>query len=252
LLYGKGDPITSIQVDQDAVVFTMGYAVEKGIWPRKAAPADGTGHVGGDLFGGGAPQPGAGSVTGEPFVGGVAPGGQGGGAAQPLVNSIPSVTGAVQQQATGPLSFAAEGVLKEALKILWEKARSKKVASLARVGIAMYDAGDAFRLLGAVGAVPGAKKTVVLNGGYETTSGSTMTLEFEGTPDDAKPVKDFIEPQLRAAKEKSLTARFAIDFDEGLSMSGDAAEKLAERLSKFASGAAYVSATAEAVAEVTA
>ncbi|KAF0116661.1 MAG: hypothetical protein FD149_1353 [Rhodospirillaceae bacterium] len=111
----------------------------------------------------------------------------------------------------------------------------------------MYDAGDAFRLLGAVGAVQNAKKTVTLTGDYETTFGSTMEIKFEGSPDDAKPVKDFIEPQLRAAKDKNMTAIFAIEFNGGLPMSGDAPEKLAERLSRFASGAAYVSATAEAV-----
>ena len=43
-------------------------------------------------------------------------------------------------------------------------------------------------------------------------------------------------------KSKDLAAGFQLTFAEGLSMHGDAAEKLTERLSRFASGAAYVSA----------
>ena len=110
----------------------------------------------------------------------------------------------------------------------------------------MFDASDAFRLLGAVGAIAGATKVVTLTGGYETSAGSSLNLEFSGNPDDAKPLKEFLEPQLRAAKEKSLTASFELTFDAGLSLVGDATEKLTERLARFASGAAYVSATAEA------
>lgn len=245
LLYGKGDPIATIQVDQDAVVFTMGYATQQGIWPRK--PQTGTGGAPGDLFGGGSTQQ-AGNGTGsaEPASGGADGGGQSSGAAQPLVHDVPTTTSGSSWQATGTSSFSAEGVLKEALKIIWEKARAKKVAALARIGISMFDASDAFRLLGAVGSVQKAQKTVTMNGGYETQSGSNMNIEFEGTIEDAKPIKEFIEPQLRAAKDKTLSAKFSIEFDGGLTLSGDAAEKLAEQLSKFATGAAYVSATAEA------
>ncbi len=39
LLYGPGDPYTTIAIDEQAVVFTMAYAKEHGIWPRsKPAP----------------------------------------------------------------------------------------------------------------------------------------------------------------------------------------------------------------------
>ena len=54
-----------------------------------------------------------------------------------------------------------------------------------------------------------------------------------------------MKPQLRDATNKNLEASFALTFAEGLPMQGDAPEKLTERLARFASGAAYVSATAE-------
>ena len=111
--------------------------------------------------------------------------------------------------------------------------------------IRLFEAGDAFRLLGAVGAVSGAEKIVTIDGGYETRDGGSFGLEFRGPVSDAQPLKEFLEPQLRDATNKNLEAGFALTFTEGLPMQGDAPEKLTERLTRFASGAAYVSATAE-------
>ena len=62
---------------------------------------------------------------------------------------------------------------------------------------------------------------------------------------DAQPVREFLQPQVRDAAAANLQAGFELTFADGLSMQGDAAEKLTERLAKFASGAAYVSASAE-------
>ena len=88
---------------------------------------------------------------------------------------------------------------------------------------------------------------VTLTGGYVTQEGGEMQLEFTGAPGDAMPVKDFLVPQLNAARERDVQATFVLTFNPGLPLAGDAAEKLGERLAKFASGAAYVSATAQAV-----
>jgi hypothetical protein len=59
-------------------------------------------------------------------------------------------------------------------------------------------------------------------------------------------LKEFLEPQFRAAKERSLNVTHLLVFAEGLPLAGDAAEKLAEKLSRFATGAAFVEAYAEA------
>ena len=63
---------------------------------------------------------------------------------------------------------------------------------------------------------------------------------------DAEPVKEFLQQQLRGAKSTTVEAAFELSFTEGLPMAGDAAETLTDRLCRFASGAAHVSATAEA------
>ena len=217
LLFGPGDPPASLQIDEQSVIFTLAYAKHVGLWPREKPDA---------AKGGESDQP-SGTPGGEPAAG---PG------AEPVGSHPPG---------TMPGSFTAEGVLKEALLQLWEQARGKQVEHIGVLTVRLFEAGDAFRLLGAVGAVSGAEKIVTLTGGYETREGGSFELEFRGPVPDAQPVKEFLEPQLRAASSKNLEASFALTFAEGLSMQGDAAETLTERLARFASGAAYVSATAE-------
>ena len=212
LLFGPGDPSASILIDEQSVLFTLVYAKNAGIWPR-AKPGEPAQEEKED-------KPTSGAAGGGPRVG----------------------TGTLE---TPPGSFTAEGVLKEALVQLWEQARAKEVKAIGALTVRMFEAGDAFRLLGAVGGVSGAEKIVTLTGGYETRDGGSFGLDFRGPVPDAQPVKEFLEPQLRDAKSKDLAAGFQLTFAEGLSMHGDAAEKLTERLSRFASGAAYVSATAE-------
>ena len=143
-------------------------------------------------------------------------------------------------------TLTEEGVLKEALTKLWERARARKFTHIRAIELRLFDATDAFRLLGLVAAIQGAAKQVALSGGYVTTDGGSLEFDFTGPPADAQPIKDFLDPQLRAAKEKDISARFDIRFDDaGLALAGDTAEKLAERLTRFGTGAAYVSITAE-------
>ncbi len=127
---------------------------------------------------------------------------------------------------------------------LWEQARSRKVEAIASLTLRLFEAGDAFRLLNAIGAVSGADKTVTLEGGYETRDGGSFELSFCGPVSDAQPVRDFLEPQLRDASSTDITAGFEVTFEDGLVMESDAAERLTERLSRFANGTAYVSETA--------
>ena len=219
LLFGPGDPSASIEIDEQAVIFTMAYARQAGIWPRPQAGApEAAGPAGGE--------------GGQPV--GAAAGGE---VAEPAGDYVSGTT---------PDALAAEGLLREALAQVWEQARAKGIGAIGTLTIRLFEAGDAFRLMGAVAAVQGADKTVTIAGGYETRDGGSFELDFRGPPLDAQPVREFLEPQLRDASSQSLQAGFELVFANGLAMQGDAAEKLTERLARFASGAAYVSATAEA------
>jgi len=231
LLYGQGDPITTIAIDEQAVVFTMAFAREHGKWPRPAPK--GSAKPSGSMDDGA-----SGGLVGdfsEGTAGGTSSAIGGGAARQPKPDGLPS--------------FTAEGLLKEALTRLWEQAKARRVEKIGALTIRLFDAADAFRLLSVVGAIGGTdQKLAVIEGEYETSSGSTMKMTYRGSPADAQPLKDFLEPQLRAAKEKAMDASFELAFAEGLALSGDAPEKLTEQLTRFATGSAYVKATAEAKA----
>ena len=216
LLFGPGDPTVSIDIDEQSVVFTMVFARNHGIWPR--------------------PEP-----KQEPPPAKVE--GDGGGATPPHPPGKETPPSQVE-----PVSgtFKGEGVLREALVKVWEQARSKKVEALSSLEIRMFEASDGFRLLGAVGAVAGAEKTVTMEGGYETRDSGCYEMKFRGPVGDAQPIREFLEPQLRDAETTELQIRFRLAFGDGLPLGGDAPEKLTDRLGRFAGGAAYVSATAEA------
>jgi hypothetical protein len=225
LLDGKGDPPATIRIDEQSFVFTTAYANEKGIWPRPPEPAPR------EPF---ASQPEAVHAgLHEPRPGDAAPDGvPGGGVTQPA-------------QPPPEPELSEEGVLREALTKLWEKARGRKVAAIGQLTLKLFDPTDGFRLMGAINTVSGATKIARIEGDYETTDGGTMELQFSGPITDAQPVKDFLDPQLRSARDKNFSLIFEVDFADGLVLSGDDPEKLTERLARFSSGAAYVTATAK-------
>lgn len=234
LLYGKGDPHTSISVEEEAVVFTMAYAVEHNIWPR-AEKAAGPG--GGESIGQ--------SSDGKTFTypegkaGGIAEGG----AIAPTPNDVS------EGAPTAPLPqhqlLHAEGVLKEALNRIFEQATARKVAAISRLSVRVFEPADGFRLLGVIGAIRNAEIRASIKGEFETAAGSTVIVGFEGVPQDALPLRDFLDPQLKLAAEKDVTFVLSLGYKEGLPTSGEAPVKLVEQLTRFVTGAAYVEATAE-------
>ena len=227
LLFGPGDPFTHINISDDAFVFTMTYSKEHGIWPRPA------------------PKP----ATQEPPAGPSGPTlGPTGGLTGPAPGAGPISSAGPQQQpkpsAKGP--FTHEGVLREALKVVWEQARSARATKIGVLSIRLFEQVDAFRMLAVVGGVAGAKVQVDFDGHYGTEAGGEFEFAFHGPVEDALPVKDFLGPQYRAATDRMFNASFTLSFATGIPMEGDAADKLTERLTQQSMGAAYVTASAEA------
>ena len=210
LLCGPGDPPAAVMIEEQAVVLTMAYARNTGVWPRRAVddkPAKDTPEL---------PKPKAG-------VGGERP-----------------------ELGVEASQLSAEGPLREALVRLWEQARDKDVESIGQLCIRLFEASDAFRLLSVVGRIAGVDKKVVIEGAYEPPNGGSCELRFEGSVPDAQPVREFLAPQLRATSETTLEASIELTYRDGLAMQGNAPEQLAENLCQYANGAAFVSATARA------
>jgi hypothetical protein len=133
LLFGQGDPFTHITISDDAFVFTMTYAREHGIWPRPqpapAAPATPADQGGAVVQTPGAPGPG---TPQQPMIPGTV--------VTPDPGGVPS----------GPKPFTHEGVLREALKVLWEKSRSAGVKQIRLLTIRPFEQVDAFKMLAIV------------------------------------------------------------------------------------------------------
>lgn len=216
LLVGPGDPDAVIQIDEQSFVYTLKYANEQGLWPRPKPASTTT--SGGGLFG--APTP-------------------------PPPTTTSSDENAGTEGSGTSTTISAEAPLKEALTRIFEDARAKKATSIRWLTLRIFDGTDAFKLLNVVAAVSQAKRTLEMNAAYETKSDSMFEMTFKGDPGDAGPIKEFLDPQFRAAKEKDLTMLYRLDFLDGLPLDGDQPEKLRDKLTRYATGAAYVEAHAE-------
>lgn len=146
---------------------------------------------------------------------------------------------------TNEPALQTEGLLKEALLRLWEQARTRKLARLTWLRLAVFELEGALKLFGLVNATPNAAVQVYLDGGYETADGSTLEVKFEGAAKDFKVVKEFLEPQRKAAKTACGQVRMTVTFPQGLALAGDEPEKFAEKLTRLGAGTIQIQATAE-------
>ncbi|MGH1591128.1 hypothetical protein ACRBEV_25590 [Methylobacterium phyllosphaerae] len=233
LLAGQGDPIPTIHIDEQSVVSTLDFAKLKGFWPRPTpvpqAPVQSGVGTGTPVTTDGNQQANGSASTGTTS----------GTSSGPTTISTPVTDRASMKE------FAAEGVLKEALRKVFEQARAAKLAQVDRVTVRIFEYGDAFKLIPVAGSIGEAKRLVTLSGAFETTDNSKMEFEFSGSTTDASAVRDYFERQFKAAKEATLNAALDFEFDSGLALDGDPVEKFIEKLTKFASAAAYVEARAE-------
>lgn len=241
LTAGKGDPVPSIVIDGSSIISTADYARDHGIFPQPVKSVEPDGPSGGPTDTSGSPEgattvstPGGGSVVSEggtPYAGQPGTGRPDDGAAAP----VPSAK-----------TFSGEGVLKDALTTVFQRARSAKIEKVSRLALTPFEVGHFFMLLNVVESVPGATKKANATIEFETAAKSIVTMTIEGTVGDAKQTREYVEPQLRAATEKNVNASIQLDFADGLMLSGDEPEKIIERLTKFGTSAAFVEVTAEA------
>jgi len=221
LLAGQGDPIPAIIVAEDAFVYTIEFAKQKGLWPRQSASSSPT------------PMSPAGGGTDSPPMWGEQP------------TTLP---GNVEEGPTPPIrggrTFTAEGVLKQALNDVLQKVRSAGFDKVHRLSIRVFEAGDGLKLVPVAARISGAEKKLTWTCALCTAQGSKLELTYEGSPQEAGPLREFLEPQLRAAAESDLGTRLDFAFPDGLPLA-EATDRLVDPLSRFAGAAAYVEVTVE-------
>lgn len=206
LLLGKGDPYADVKIDEQSMVFTAAYAREHKIWPRPA------------------PEP-ASRPGDKPDVS----------AGQLYPSQRPADTAAHMLS-----TFIADDVLRAALTRVVEDALKAQMRTFSRLIIRPFDSQDALKLLSVVNAVSNAAKSVQLSADFETTDKSVISVNFQGSLNEALPLKDYLEPQLRAATEKNLSCTYELAFDPPFALAGDQPQKLIERLARIVSTSAEV------------
>ncbi|CAM3225439.1 ATP-binding protein [Sphingomonas zeae] len=243
LTAGKGDPVPSIVIDGSSIISTADYARDHGIFPRSVKTPEPETPIGGPMVNGG-DVPGSTTST--------KPNGNGSGIQAPAV-PFGAQPGAGGQPAGTPApstpsaqTFSGEGVLKDALSTVFQRARAAKIEKVSSLSLTPFEVGHFFMLLNVVESVPGATKKANATIEFETTAGSVISMSIDGTVADAKQTREFVEPQLRAAAEKHVETGIQLEFADGLALSGDEPEKIIERLTKFGTSAAFVEVTAEA------
>lgn len=227
MIFGKGDPSVAILIDQDAYVYTAAYAKEQGIFPRRSETM---------------PDQTPPNVYGEDETGGTTNPNDSGG-------SYRSDTGKKQTEQKVKV-FKAEAPLREALTKIWEDARSAKVSKLKSLSLRIFDTTEAFKLMGAIAQISNADKEIKLTAEYETKDGSTFQMEFTGSPNDVLPIRDFLQPQIRAAVaqnlEGNLESTLLLTYPHGLDLGSNEPQVLADKLTRFATSTVFVEAYAEA------
>ncbi|MBO5996402.1 MAG: ATP-binding protein [Acetobacter sp.] len=216
ILYGQGDPYTEIKIDEQSVISTMEYAKEHGIWPRVLTPKPLP-----DL----APE--------APVIGD---------SSQPL--PVPSSTGGqetVREPQPGGIRhnpICEEGVFKQVLRALWDKTKQHSIDEIARIDVKITDPTDGFRFLGGIGhiaLVPQKNLKMVVD--YATEKGR-FSVEYEGEAAEASVFKEFLEPQLRIAKESNFEMIFSLRFEPSFSLRDEENRvKLSDQLTRFISAA---------------
>ena len=128
---------------------------------------------------------------------------------------------------------------------LWEQAgANKEVEKIGELTIRIFDAELGFPLLRAAATVPKARKSAAITASYRSSEGGNLEMTFDGPLSEAKPVTEFLGPQLRAAEEKNAQIELTLAYLQGLKLDGPEPGKLTERLSRFVSGSAHVTAKA--------
>jgi hypothetical protein len=241
LIWAKGQPDATVKIDEQSYIYTAQYAREHEIWPKPeptpGAQPESTGASSITTTGGA--EPGYGSDPESGSTGGTSP--------EPDASSPDGAPQAhTPDPGSGRREVTAEGPLKQALGELWHKAQSANIDTIGTLHLKLFDASDGFRVLGIASTISKATKYAWIEGEYETEQGSSLSLRFEGSGDDAAPIKDFLEPQLRAASDKDMSVQIQLTFTEGLDPNGSDPEKISEKLGRFGTGAAFVRATAAA------
>ncbi len=220
VVWGKGDPEPSIQISENAFVHTMANAKELGLWPRKPKEPEKKDERDDK------------EETAKHKDGGK--------------KREREDRAEREKKDRPPSSLSAEGPLSQALTMLFEKARSNKIAALATLDIKLFEAKATWNVHQAVATFRDAEATCRFTAGVSGDGIEALDVEFAGTMAKANSVKSFLDSQIRTASEHSFEGRYTLTFKTPLRTEPERAEAFTKAMTKYGGGEAYVEAEAAA------
>ncbi|MDE0094450.1 MAG: hypothetical protein OXO49_08135 [Gammaproteobacteria bacterium] len=150
----------------------------------------------------------------------------------------------VEDDSHKPVELIEEGLLGDVLVKIWEQADFKKMSTIHKLRIKVYESNElVFRLLSVIGTISDATKDIKLEANYSTENGGELLLEYQGPVDEFEFVREFLAPQMRSGN-LSLNAETTIEFTPPVSVSGSKKQDLHSKLTQFQLGTVEVHLTA--------
>jgi len=137
-----------------------------------------------------------------------------------------------------------EGPLKQALILLFERARKKKKSALANMRIQFFDRSGFTALHQALAGYRNADVKLNLDAGIVADGIENFHVKFEGSHDKANPVRSFLDPFYRTARDSQCEGTYALAFEKPLSTAAADADSFTDALTKYGGAEAYVEAEA--------
>jgi hypothetical protein len=143
-----------------------------------------------------------------------------------------------------PADLRENGPLSTALKDLFERARSLKYSGITSLTVTLNEIGVAGKLHSSAATFKGAAVRCEFSASVTAEGMESLEVNFVGTPEKANPVKNFLDPQIRASSEADFSAIYTFTFEPVLSLEVSATDSLTRDLTRFGAGDAYVEARA--------
>jgi len=282
LVWGHGDPNPSIRISENSFVHTLENAKEKKLWPRPAkhpvrlvvlkpdrspfvtdeASVTVSGRISCEISVRGTYQlEGATSGSGDVHLAGATsdhertfdlPLDLNKGSTDLTITatnddseeSTTTITIRFGDSGSGAKRVQAEGPLKQALVELFDKARSKKIASFGSMEIRFFNRGGFGQLQQALFGYRDADTGLNLEAQITADGMESFMVEFRGNLDRANTVRSLLDPLFRVANEEECSGTYRLAFTKPLGTGPNGEKAFVEILTKFGGAEAYVEAEA--------
>ena len=205
VVYAAGTPPTTIEISENAILYTKRQAEEDGVWPRQAPKSELAPH-----------QPPA---------------------TPPVSPSQPRAPQQLPFSSTARGALTAEGPMREAFARLRDGARERSIANVSTLVIMPSAITDAAAIVRYAPNLRGTIARIEAELTYEAKDRSECKVTFNGSAAEARHAVDFAEQQIRTAADHYVNLRLSLQFDGAtLAVDAEAFTKLAEELARVAPG----------------